>query len=89
MKNKAICPKCLKPSQLTLIAANGRVLLWCGACGQWWSIGEIEHTPYFFGGPAEDNGPNRLNTCATANCSNPVFYGKFCEGHSDDGRLDG
>src|SRR6185312_16108288 len=54
----AQCPKCKAKSQLTLTATGSRIHITCGNCRQWWSIGEIEHMPYFFGGPKASNGPN-------------------------------
>jgi len=77
----ARCPKCKAKSQLTLTAANTRIHIVCGACGQWWSIGEIEHTPYFFGGAKASNGPNEVTRCGIKDCTNPSVWHSMCEFH--------
>jgi hypothetical protein len=81
---QATCPECGAKSQLTLTATGPWIYITCGACRQWWSIGEIEHTPYFFGGKPASNGPNKVMTCSVDGCTNPSRWQSRCEFHLNE-----
>jgi hypothetical protein len=81
---QATCPECAAKSQLTLTATGPWIYVTCGACRQWWSIGEIEHTPYFFGGEPASNGPRKVMTCSVEGCTNPSRWQSRCEFHLNE-----
>lgn len=81
---QATCPECGAKSQLTLTATGPWIYVTCGACKQWWSIGEIEHTPYFFGGELASNGPRKVTTCSVEGCTNPSRWQSKCEFHLNE-----